>query len=129
DLCESPTNICQFATFLFLLPSYKNKINSKIDFGVILMSAKIAIFVVKFFSTNSIMIDIPSLKKLIEEAWENRQLLEYKEYYEAIEFVIQHLDKGELRVAEPVGESWFVNDWIKKAVILYFPIRDRKSVV
>lgn len=74
------------------------------------------------------MIDIPTLKKLIEEAWENRQLLEYKEYYEAIEFVIQHLDKGELRVAEQVGETWYVNDWIKKAVILYFPIRSMEIV-
>jgi len=74
------------------------------------------------------MVDNTTLQKLIEEAWENRQLLEYKEYYEAIEFVIQHLDKGELRVAEPVGESWYVNDWIKKAVILYFPIRNMEVI-
>lgn len=92
------------------------------------MSVKFTIFVIKFFSSDSIMIDIPTLKKLIEEAWENRQLLEYKEYYEAIEFVIQHLDKGELRVAEQVGETWYVNDWIKKAVILYFPIRSMEIV-
>nr|WP_305728239.1 2,3,4,5-tetrahydropyridine-2,6-dicarboxylate N-succinyltransferase [Parapedobacter indicus] len=63
------------------------------------------------------------LKKLIEDAWENRQFLEYKEYQEAIETVIQQLDRGELRVAEPIGSRWHVNDWIKKAVILYFPIR------
>lgn len=74
------------------------------------------------------MVDNTTLQKFIEEAWENRQLLEYKEYYEAIEFVIQHLDKGELRVAEPVGESWYVNDWIKKAVILYFPIRNMEVI-
>lgn len=64
------------------------------------------------------------LKKLIEDAWEDRLLLEYKEYAEAIRTVILKLDKGELRVAEPIGSRWHVNDWIKKAVILYFPIRE-----
>ncbi|WP_257657404.1 2,3,4,5-tetrahydropyridine-2,6-dicarboxylate N-succinyltransferase [Parapedobacter lycopersici] len=63
------------------------------------------------------------LKKRIEAAWDDRQLLEYKEYNEAVEAIIQRLDRGELRVAEPVGSRWHVNDWIKKAVILYFPIR------
>lgn len=63
------------------------------------------------------------LKSLIESAWENRQLLDYKEYQEAIATVIQKLDEGELRVAVPIGNRWHVNDWIKKAVILYFPIR------
>jgi len=66
---------------------------------------------------------IKELQKLIENAWENRQLLEYKEYREAIETVIQELDGGRLRVAEPIGSLWHVNEWIKKAVILYFPIR------
>ncbi|GAA4133693.1 2,3,4,5-tetrahydropyridine-2,6-dicarboxylate N-succinyltransferase [Sphingobacterium lactis] len=74
------------------------------------------------------MTEINNLKKLVEEAWENRQLLEYKEYFEAISFVIQMLDEGDLRVAEPVGERWHVNDWIKKAVILYFPIRGMKEI-
>jgi len=74
------------------------------------------------------MTEISNLKKLVEEAWENRQLLEYKEYFEAIAFVIQMLDEGDLRVAEPVGERWHVNDWIKKAVILYFPIRAMKEI-
>lgn len=64
------------------------------------------------------------LKKLIEEAWENRQLLEYKEHYEAIQAVIVKLDAGELRVAEPIGTRWHVNDWIKKAVILHFPTQE-----
>jgi len=66
---------------------------------------------------------IENLKKLVEDAWENRQFLEYKEYQEAIEIVVKRLDRGELRVAEPIGNRWHVNDWIKKAVILYFPIR------
>lgn len=63
------------------------------------------------------------IKKLVEDAWENRQFLEYKEYQEAIEMVIQELDRGNYRVAEPIGDRWHVNEWIKKAVILYFPIR------
>ncbi len=71
---------------------------------------------------------IKELKKLIEEAWEDRNLITFKEYRDAIEVVIQHLDQGELRVAEPVGNLWHVNDWIKKAVILYFPIREMKVI-
>lgn len=66
---------------------------------------------------------IEDLKKHVEDAWENRQLLEYKEYQISIETIIQKLDLGELRVAEPIGTRWHVNEWIKKAVILYFPIR------
>lgn len=66
------------------------------------------------------------LKKLIEEAWDDRNLINFKEYRDAIERVIRHLDKGELRVAEPIGSRWHVNDWLKKAVILYFPTREMK---
>lgn len=62
-------------------------------------------------------------KKLIEAAWEDRNLLQYKDYTDAIEMVIERLDKGEIRVAELIGTRWHTNDWIKKAVILYFPIR------
>ena len=68
------------------------------------------------------------LKQLIEDAWEERHLLEYKEYQEAIEMVILKLDRGELRVAEPIGNRWHVNEWIKKAVVMYFPIRDMNEM-
>lgn len=71
---------------------------------------------------------ITELKKLIEDAWEDRTLLAYKEYIEAIEQVIDHLDRGEIRVSEPIGSRWHVNEWIKKAVILYFPIREMKVI-
>src|SRR5690606_20435853 len=71
---------------------------------------------------------ITNLKKLIEDAWEDRQLLEYKDYQDAIETVILKLDKGELRAAEPIGSRWHVNEWIKKAVILYFPIRSMQVI-
>lgn len=68
------------------------------------------------------------LKKLIEDAWIDRNLLNFKEYTEAIESVIQRLDKGELRVAELIGNRWHVNEWIKKAVILYFPVREMEEI-
>jgi 2,3,4,5-tetrahydropyridine-2-carboxylate N-succinyltransferase len=72
---------------------------------------------------------LAQLQKLVEDAWENRQYLAYKEYQEAIETVVQKLDEGSLRVAEPLGTLWHVNDWIKKAVILYFPIRQMEEQV
>jgi len=68
------------------------------------------------------------LKKLIEDAWEDRNLLTFKEYTTAIETVIDRLDKGEIRVAERIGSRWHVNDWIKKAVILYFPTRQMEEI-
>lgn len=60
---------------------------------------------------------------LIEEAWLKREKLEDMETRKAIEEVIDLLDKGKIRVAELVDDRWIVNEWIKKAVILYFPIR------
>lgn len=62
-------------------------------------------------------------KEIIEQTWENRELLSEKETVKAIESVIDDLDKGNLRVAEPEEGGWKVNDWIKKGVILYFPLR------
>lgn len=66
-------------------------------------------------------------KQLIERAWLERELLADKATAEAIEEVIEALDKGRLRVAEPEGDQWKVNDWIKKAVILYFPLRKMET--
>lgn len=71
---------------------------------------------------------IPQLKKQIEQIWEDRNLLTYPDYPDAVEMVIEMLDKGEIRVAEPVAGGWQVNDWIKKAVILYFPIRQMEVI-
>src|SRR6201989_2667124 len=68
------------------------------------------------------------LKKLIEDAWEDRNLLNFNEYTNAIEAVIERLDKGEIRVAEPIGSRWHVNEWIKKAVVLYFPTRQMEEI-
>lgn len=62
------------------------------------------------------------LRQLVEEAWENRELLEEKEVAVAIKTTIDELDMGKRRVAEFDGENWLVNEWIKKAVLLYFPL-------
>ena len=66
--------------------------------------------------------------QIIEAAWDNRELLNEKHTVEAIEQVIEELDKGTLRVAEPVADGWQVNEWIKKAVILYFPTRQMQTM-
>jgi 2,3,4,5-tetrahydropyridine-2-carboxylate N-succinyltransferase len=67
-------------------------------------------------------------RKIVEDAWENRELLKENATHEAIRNVIEQLDKGLLRVAEPAGDQWQVNDWVKKAVILYFPIRQMETI-
>ena len=68
------------------------------------------------------------LKKLIEDAWDDRTVITFKEYRDAIERVIHNLDRGTLRAAEPIGTRWHVNEWVKKAVILYFQIREMKEI-
>ena len=69
------------------------------------------------------------LQNLIEKAWDNRSLLQDEETQSAIKQVVELLDKGELRVAEPLGDSkWQVNNWVKKAVILYFPICKMETI-
>ncbi len=68
------------------------------------------------------------LKTVIENAWQDRSLLQEKQTQEIIFGVIQQLDRGMLRVAEPTANGqWQVNEWIKKAVILYFPIRQMQT--
>jgi 2,3,4,5-tetrahydropyridine-2,6-dicarboxylate N-succinyltransferase len=68
------------------------------------------------------------LKNIIEKAWENKELLSDKQTQNAINEVIEQIDKGILRVAEPVAEGWQVNEWIKKAVVMYFPIRKMETI-
>jgi 2,3,4,5-tetrahydropyridine-2-carboxylate N-succinyltransferase len=69
-----------------------------------------------------------NLVKTIEQAWENRDLLKAKDVQEAISEVVDQLDRGILRVAEKGKGGWKVNDWVKKAVILYFPIRKMETI-
>jgi 2,3,4,5-tetrahydropyridine-2-carboxylate N-succinyltransferase len=64
------------------------------------------------------------LKKLILEAWENRELLKENKYKEAVRETIDLLDNGKIRVAEKINGEWIVNEWIKQAILLYFPIQE-----
>lgn len=69
------------------------------------------------------------MRQQIEAAWEDRSLLAESETIAAIEKVIEDLDKGLLRVAEPLEDgSWQVNEWVKKAVVMYFPIRQMETI-
>lgn len=68
------------------------------------------------------------LKELIERTWTDRELLKSEEMQSAIREVVAFLDKGKLRVAEVDGEDWKVNEWIKKAVIMYFPIQQMEVI-
>jgi len=68
-------------------------------------------------------------QELIEAAWDERGRIRDLEVRRAVEEVIDALDRGMLRVAEPRGEGWIVNDWVKKAVILYFPMREMKTTI
>lgn len=67
-------------------------------------------------------------KTIIEQAWDKRELLKTPETQDAIRTLIEMLEKGNIRVAEPHGDSWKVNEWVKKAVILYFPIQKMETV-
>lgn len=67
------------------------------------------------------------LKNSIEKAWENRALLQEETTTTAIRRVIDLLDNGLLRVAEPTTEGWQVNEWLKKAVVMYFPIQKMET--
>jgi len=68
------------------------------------------------------------MQATIEQAWENRELLKEPSVQKIIRSVIEELDAGHLRVAEPAGDSWKVNDWVKKAIILYFPIQQMRLI-
>ena len=67
------------------------------------------------------------MREIIESAWNNRDLLEESETQETIRSVIEQLDQGKIRVAEPFENGWRVNEWIKKAVVLYFPIQKMET--
>lgn len=67
-------------------------------------------------------------RTMIEAAWENRELLKNEDYKQTVFDVIEDLDKGMIRVAEPRSDGWIVNEWVKKAVILYFPLRSMETI-
>lgn len=88
------------------VPSVKNK--------------QTAIFVSQF-------LDMTTLQQTIEKAWENRELLKEETTQQAIREVINLLDAGTLRVAQPIEGGWQVNEWVKKAVVMYFPIQKMET--
>ena len=75
----------------------------------------------------SLSSDTHNMKEIIEKAWLNRELLKEEKTRECIREIIELLDRGELRVAEPLNNGWQVNEWVKKAVILYFPIQPMET--
>ena len=68
------------------------------------------------------------IREIIELAWENRDLLKEEKTIQTIRKVVDLLDKGALRVAEPKASGWQVNEWVKKAVVLYFPIQKMETL-
>lgn len=70
-----------------------------------------------------------TLQQTIEQAWDDRSLLAQSEVKDAVFQVVELLDKGELRVAEPTDDgNWKVNDWVKKGVVMYFPLRQMETI-
>jgi len=67
------------------------------------------------------------LRSVIEAAWESRELLKNPDTREAIRAVVDAVDKGELRCASPDTNGWTINEWVKKAVVLYFPIQKMET--
>ena len=68
------------------------------------------------------------MQNIIESAWDDRTLLDKSETQEAIRQVIKQLDSGKIRVASPLDNGWQVNEWVKKAVVLYFPIQKMETI-
>jgi len=67
------------------------------------------------------------MKELIEAAWQDRSLLENQKYVDAVRSVIEEVDKGRLRTAEPNENGWQVNEWVKQAILLYFGVQKMQT--
>lgn len=68
------------------------------------------------------------LKSQIENIWEDRALLSIPKFQETIREVVALVDEGKLRVAQPEEDGWRVNDWVKKAIVLFFPIQQMETI-
>ena len=66
--------------------------------------------------------------QIIEDAWNDRELLKSEKTRTAIEETIKNLDSGQIRIAEAVEDGWKVNDWAKKAIILFFPLQTMETM-
>jgi 2,3,4,5-tetrahydropyridine-2-carboxylate N-succinyltransferase len=69
------------------------------------------------------------LQELIQSAFTNRELLKDTKYTEAVKAVIEEVDKGRLRTAEPTANGWQVNEWVKQAILMYFGIQQMETMV
>ena len=72
-----------------------------------------------------------NLKDIVEKAWDDRSMLSQEQVKSAIREVVEAVDKGELRTAEPTNlekSEWQVNEWVKKAIIMYFPIQTMRTM-
>jgi len=67
------------------------------------------------------------LQSLINDAWNNRELLKDPKYSDAVRAVIEEVDKGRLRTAAPSANGWQVNEWVKQAILLYFGIQPMQT--
>jgi 2,3,4,5-tetrahydropyridine-2-carboxylate N-succinyltransferase len=67
------------------------------------------------------------LRESIEQAWTNREMLTFQAFQDDIRAVIEEVDKGRLRVAEPTEKGWQVNEWVKQAILLYFAIQPMQT--
>jgi 2,3,4,5-tetrahydropyridine-2-carboxylate N-succinyltransferase len=67
------------------------------------------------------------MQTIIQEVWNHRELLKEEKYKEAVKAVIEEVDKGRLRTAEPTSEGWKVNEWVKQAILMYFSIQEMKT--
>lgn len=68
------------------------------------------------------------MQNIIEAAWENRDLLKNTDTQDTIREVIKKLDNGSIRVTEKIDNKWIVNEWVKKAVLMYFPIQEMQTI-
>ena len=70
-------------------------------------------------------------KQIVEQAWSNREMLADAAVKATIREVVEAVDKGQLRTAEPINaesSEWQVNEWVKKAIIMYFPIQEMRTM-
>ncbi|MBS1497360.1 MAG: 2,3,4,5-tetrahydropyridine-2,6-dicarboxylate N-succinyltransferase [Bacteroidetes bacterium] len=67
------------------------------------------------------------MKAAVQKIWENRELLNDEENVQVIKSVMEEIDKGRLRTAEPVSNGWQVNEWVKQAILLYFGVQTMKT--
>ena len=81
-----------------------------------------------FRYSNFNYLNMKKIKDLIEKAWLDRSLLKNEEVINSIKMVLEKLDKGQIRIAEKINSQWQVNEWLKKAVLLYFPISEMKTM-